>query len=777
MESIQFIQDFAVVMVVAGAVGWVCQRFGLSSVVGYLLAGIVIGPHTPPFALVSDVDRIETLSNMGLVFLMFGIGMGLSIRRLRNMGAPILVATGLTALLVFLGCRFAGMAAGWSETQTLFFAAMLMVSSSAIISKVLQELDQIHQRPGQLALGMTVLEDIVAVVMLAVLSSLVALETGESSANGSIGEQLGMLGIFVLCLLVVGLLTVPRFLRGLDRSASGEIQAVLMVGLLLSLSVLAVKAGYSLALGAFLLGAIVAETPQKAQMDRFFEGLRHVFSAMFFVAIGMLIVVKELADVWPWIVGGTIFTLLLRSFAATFAMVATGNRLTDAVRTALFVIPLGEFSFIIAQLGVDAGAVPPWFYGLAVGMSLGTAFLAPILGRMSGPIATWIERHEPPMLRAVIAFHHRSLEHLHIFRSGSMLWKVARKRIIQVVVELLLITGLIFFSDNGYDWIERHLSSDFLFRNGLAILYWSVLGLVLLAPLLAVWRNIGALAMIFSEALTANKAPGSVLRLAIEYGLRGLAGVLLMLWLAACLPFERLALWVAGSILLLLAVAMIVFWRRWIRIHSGLEVELQQALGSGHGADGRGEMALASDGWFPKNEDWDVNIAEIVVPDHSAVLGRSLRELNFRQRFGCSIVAIDRQGYPLGNPGPDAVLYPGDKLLMLGSSKEVDAAEALVVAPASEEVAVADFAELQMETLDLPLESPLFDRPLLDLGIGQLTGVQLAGIRREGVARMAPGGEERLKRGDQLLVLGTPPQILRFQELLVTGTIGKKKEE
>ncbi|RYD60592.1 MAG: cation:proton antiporter, partial [Verrucomicrobiaceae bacterium] len=180
MGGVDFLQDLAIIMVVAGLAGWACQRIGLSSVVGFLFAGIIMGPYTPPFAFVSDLDRIQTLSQLGLVFLMFSVGMGLSIRRLRRMGIALVLATAIGALIVFASTRPTGYLLGWTSTQTLFLAGMLMVSSSAIIDKVLHEIGATHEPASRLALGITVLEDTVAVVMLTVLTSVSQVTTDGS---------------------------------------------------------------------------------------------------------------------------------------------------------------------------------------------------------------------------------------------------------------------------------------------------------------------------------------------------------------------------------------------------------------------------------------------------------------------------------------------------------------------------------------------------------------------------------------------------------------------
>jgi monovalent cation:H+ antiporter-2, CPA2 family len=351
MSGLEFIRDLAVVMVIAGAVGWVCQRLGLSLVVGYLTAGAIIGPFTPPVQLVADLGRIQMLSQLGLVFLIFSIGLDLSFQRLRRLGISVAFATVLGALFVFYACRMLGFAFGWSTPQTLFIAGMLMVSSSAIISKVLQELNATHQRSGQLALGITIMEDIVAVIMLTLLSTMVQFG-GEKSAP--LHETLGTLSAFVAALLLISLLLVPRLLLGLSQTGTGEIRTLLVIGLVLSLAWVAAKMGFSLALGAFLLGVIVASTPHKQEIERSFEGIRDMFGAVFFVAMGMLVDFSLLAQAWPMVLGITLFALLFRPPAIALGLTLTGHPTRDSIRAGLALAPLGEFSFIIAQIGVAA---------------------------------------------------------------------------------------------------------------------------------------------------------------------------------------------------------------------------------------------------------------------------------------------------------------------------------------------------------------------------------------------------------------------------------------
>src|SRR6201987_4585103 len=351
MTELDLVQDLAVVPFFAGIAGYLCQKLGLSSIVGFLLAGLLVGPHTPPFALVADEARIEALSQLGLVFLMFSIGLHLSLAKLRRMGVGLVLAVALGAALVFNVTRSICPLLGVGQTQSLFVAGMLMASSSAIIGKILPATGLMHQRAGNLAMSITVLEDLVAVVVLTFISSVAQLHKGPEV---NIAKILGVLLVFVTVVVVVGLLLLPRVLQRLNRAGT-DLLTITVAGLVLGIAVVAVKTGYSLALGAFLLGAIVAETPQRPTVERAMQGMRDVFVAVFFVSIGMLLHPAMLLKNWILILSVGVLAILVRTFAVSASLLVTGTSERDAFRAALMVTPIGEFAFIIAQLGVSSG--------------------------------------------------------------------------------------------------------------------------------------------------------------------------------------------------------------------------------------------------------------------------------------------------------------------------------------------------------------------------------------------------------------------------------------
>lgn len=758
MHGIHFIQDLAVILVTAGIVGWICQRLGLSVIVGFLVAGMIVGPYTPPFSLVSDAGTIETLAQLGLVFLMFSIGMRLSLRRLRRLGLSLFLATFGGAVFVYYLVRLLGAALGWGSTSTLFLAAMLMVSSSAIISKILQETGATHERAGQLAMGVSVLEDVVAVVMLTVLNSLVQFGSARGVGAPPLGETLGMLAAFVALASVGGLLLVPWLLRRMSISADEELQTLGIAALLFGLAFVAQRAGYSLALGAFLLGTIVAETAHRSQVERTFEGMRDVFSAVFFVAIGMQIDPRAL---WEerWLIGGVaLFTLVARPVACSAALTLIGTPLREALRTGLAVTPIGEFSFIIAQLGVAAAVVPARFYPLAVGVSLITTLAAPVLVRRSEAIADFAVAQQPHWVVVWLRYYHGRLERLQVRQRRNRLWQLSRKRLIQVALEILLVSGLLVFSTDMLRSVEDWLGRDWLFPYGPEVLFWLMLCLVLIAPLVAIWRNLSALSLLYAQVSTSGHGRAVRLAPAVELALKAVAGAALFVWLAMLLPTEGTARWLVLGSAVVALVAVLVLRRRLIYWHSYLEVELQAVMTSAEH-----KMTGTSAPWLRPHADWNLHIIDCVLPDLADAQGRRIAELDLRARFGCSVVGIERQGFMIPLPPPDAVLYPRDRVLLMGTIEQVEAGRQFLAAVSGAVELDSIFAEVQMQAMDVPEWSRASGRSLSELALAREFGVQIAGINRAGVRILNPSAEERLGAGDEVLALGSIDQLKEFR--------------
>ena len=755
MSGIDFIQDLGLVMLVAAAAAWLCQRIGLPVVIGYITAGIVIGPHTHLFALISDADRIQSLAQIGLVFLIFNIGQGIKLQRLKKVGLPLVLATVIIAVMVLVGCRLLGAALGWPGEYSLVLGGMLMISSTAVLGKSLLEAKATHSRFGQTALTVTALDDLVAVVMLTVLTSII--QVGQADSLAVFGTVVRLKAV-IITMAIGALLLVPPLLKRLGRGVSSEVRSLAIVGLLLAMALLSAKAGFSAALGAFLLGTIVSSTGRSEQVERALGGLCEVFAPVFFVAMGMLFDFSLLAEVWPLALGVFFIAVVWRMIAATTALLMVGHPMGDAARAALCLTPIGEFSLIIALTAVQGGLVPPSFYALAVGVCLLTSLTTPFLIRKSQAISDRIERKQPEFLAQWIGFYRDWIESLKQRQRASMVWKLTAPRFVQVTLSVLFISGLLIFAQPLYVLAEKWLGADWPMTNGLPLIFWFGFGLLLLAPLIALWRNVEALAMICAESATHGRAKRSVLQPLFEKLLKGSAFIAIVAWLAALVPYRIFPLW--GFIALAVAFVALaaVFWRQLIRLHSRFEIDLRSQLADSPFAVGKPRLT----GWPKRNGQWKMDLSECTIEENSQAVARPISELPLRPSFSCTIVSIERQGVPIPNPAADTVLYPNDKVLLLGRDEDLRRAERWLnteLEPDAVRSEEAKLSDLSLEHLAVPASSRHIGKPLSELALNSLLGVQIVGIERDQHPVLSPGRAETLQSGDQLLVLGTPEQV------------------
>ncbi|MEM1058391.1 MAG: cation:proton antiporter [Verrucomicrobiota bacterium] len=765
-ESISFIQDLAVIAAVAGIAGWLCRKVGLSVVVGYLLAGVLIGPSTDPISFVTDQDRVRLLSELGLVFLMFTIGLGSGLKRMRSLGVQAILATALGAAGVLLAARALGLGVGdllFAETglvdrgpSALFFAAMFVASSSAIIGKVLGEVNALHKPYGQRAMGVTVLEDFVAVVMLTVLSSY----TVVGAERHSVGLQLLLFVTFVVFIIIIGMLVVPRLLRQLDRSAEGEIGTLMIVGLVLLLALLAVRAGYSLALGAFILGMLIGDTPQKPQVDRIFLGLRDLFSAVFFVAIGMLIDVRLLVDVWPLILVLTAFTLVARTVCCTLAQTVAGQSPREALQTGLCVTPLGEFTFIIVVLGNDSGYLPESFLPIAVGISILTAFASPFLIRYAEPISDAVVGRVPSKLLRAVDFYHEMCERLVLRHAGNALWRLTKGRILQVAMTAFVVSGLFVFSEDIFEYLKGRFQMTGEPGKQFTLLFWSVLGLVAAGPIIAIWRNLSALCLIYGQVLAGGFKGEAVLSKILERVFQVFSAVAMALWLGLVLPLEEFSPAVLVILLALIIASIALLWRRLISLQSQVEFSVQEQLKEAE------EESLARHLDWTEHAKWDLELGDLEISESCAAAGQSLRELDLRARCGVNVVGIDRGGIYIPGPGANRQLYPNDQVLLVGNHEQIEQARDILLAPA-EDTGTSRIETTELDRLRVPKRSPCLGQTLAQLGIGQRFGVMIIGIKRGEERILNPGPEESLQAGDILLLAGTELQVAELVEWLI----------
>ncbi|NBR86227.1 MAG: cation/H(+) antiporter [Proteobacteria bacterium] len=670
MHGATFLQDLAIVMMAAALVTVLFHKLRLPVVLGYILAGVLIGPHVLAYPLISDETTIKTLAELGIVFLMFSLGLEFSFRRLRKVGTTALITAPLEILLMILVGYEVGQWFGWTRMDSLFLGAMISISSTTIIVKALQESRLTKEPFAQIIFGILIVEDLLAIVLLALLSGLAM--TGGLQA-GQVADTLGRLGIFLVVAVVLGLLLVPRLLGWVTKFRSNEVLLVTVLGLCFGVSLLALRLGYSVALGAFIIGAVVAEAREIGRIEILVSSLRDLFCAVFFVAIGLLIEPKLLAEHWAPIVVITLAVVIGKSVACAFGAFVAGNDNWTSMRVGNGLGQIGEFSFIIAALGLQLKVTSDFLYPIAVAVSVITAFLTPVRLNQSDNLVAWWSRHAPRALTNYLDLYTEWLGRFRANRKPGLVGRMVRKWFWQMGLNVVLTAGVFivaaFLGQRKPAWLPKLPGGDI----GLNAFLWLGATVLALPLLIANFRKLQALGLLVAEVSVRAEAAGertASIRTVIAQGipLAGAVGLgLLVLVLSSPLlpPLEVLLV-----LLLVVALVMWAWWRAFVRWYSKAQVALIETFESPPPA--RPESTTQ---YFRLLSHAQLRV--VLVDLGSPVVGKLIRELELRTRTGASIVGIERNGESHVNPGPDEEVRAGDKLLLLGSGDQLTQAAAL----------------------------------------------------------------------------------------------------
>jgi len=673
MHSLSFLQDLAVVMVVAGVVTVLFHRLKQPVVLGYILAGFIIGPHSPPATLIHDEGTINTLAELGVILLMFSLGLEFSLGKLKRVGTTALLAALMEIFAMGWVGYEVGQAFGWGRIDSLFLGAMLSMSSTTIIIKVLNELGLTKLPSSQLIFGILIVEDILGIAMIALLSGIAM--TGTLSI-GAVGITLGKLGIFLAVVLVIGLLAVPRLLSYVAKFRSNEMLLVAVLGLCFGVSLLATKLGYSVALGAFVIGAVVAECREIHRIEALIEPVRDMFSAVFFVAIGLLIDPRMLLEHWGPIVAITAAVVLCKIIACSFGTFLGGHDTRTSLRVGMSVAQIGEFSFIIASLGVSLNVTSKFLYPVAVAVSAITTLLTPYLIRTSDRVADRYEHSAPSPLKRVLDLYSRWVGRLGERNSKSLPRKLVLAWSAQIILNLALIAALFIAAVYVDGHRPAFVASLGLRETWVGALLWLASMILSLPMFLAVLRKLQALGFLIAEMRVSEALAGQrtkEIRMVVAQAVPIAGGVGLALYALALsstlLPPTKL-------LLVLLGLVLVVAWllrRGFVKVYSMAQYALNETLSDKEDHP----HADAATGSLPVMLR-DANLSTLPIGPDSPSAGRMIRELALRTRTGASIIGIERAGTNVLNPGPDEELCSGDHVLLLGSPEQIEAAKQLL---------------------------------------------------------------------------------------------------
>ena len=386
------IQDLALTLVVAGIVTIIFKRLRQPLVLGYIMAGFLVSPHMPYTMSIVDSADIQTWAEIGVIFLLFSLGLDFSFKKIMKMGiSPAIAATTIIVSMVGLGI-VTGRLFGWTTMDSLFLGGMLAMSSTTIIYKAFDDMGLRQQAFAQMVMSVLILEDILAIVMMVLLSAI----AGDDEINGSqlLGSVVSIV-FFLVLWFVVGIFAVPIFLRRVRRYASGETLLIVSLGMCCLMAVLSTKVGFSAAFGAFVMGSILAETIEADKIARLVEPVKNLFGAVFFVSVGMLVDPQVLVSYALPIVVITLVIIVGQSVLGSIGYLLSGQPLAQAMRCGFSMAQIGEFAFIIASLGLSLGVISDFLYPVVVAVSVVTTFLTPYMIRLAEPAFKVLKQRMP----------------------------------------------------------------------------------------------------------------------------------------------------------------------------------------------------------------------------------------------------------------------------------------------------------------------------------------------------------------------------------------------
>lgn len=671
MHGITFLQDLAVVMIVAGIVMVIFRRLRQPVVLGYIIAGMIIGPHTPPYPLIHDEHTINTLSELGVILLMFSLGLEFSLRKLTSVGAPALLAALLEILLLFWVGYEIGRFFDWAVMDSIFLGAMLSMSSTTVIIKVLGDMGKMKERFAQLVFGILIIEDILGIAMIALLSGIAM--TGTLGL-GQVGLTLGKLGLFLAVTLVAGLILVPRLISYVARFKSNEMLVITVLGLCFGVSLLAVKLDYSVALGAFLIGAVIAETREIHRIEALIEPVRDMFSAVFFVAIGLLIDPRMLVTYWQPILLITAAVVFGKIITCSIGAFLGGNEPRTSLRVGMSLAQIGEFSFIIASLGVTLKVTSSFLYPIAVAVSAVTTLLTPYLVRAADGTMNRLHRYAPGGLVNLLKLYTTWIGQVGTGPGNmahTLMWRWAAHMALNAALIAAVFIGGAFIGSHPPGWFATvGLGGDWLKPA-----IWFVALLCSLPMFIATAKKLQAFGLLLAETRVSEQLAGrntTAIRSIVAAFVPAAGSIALGLFV---LVLSSTLLPSFNVLLVLVAIASGLAWLLWRHLHRVYSTA-QAAL-----VDTFNQPPLPKHAHVTTTEASllaDADLSTVTVAPGSVAVGRLIRELGLRSRTGASIVALERPGAKLVNPGPDEEILVGDKLLLLGTPAQIEQAIDLI---------------------------------------------------------------------------------------------------
>ena len=734
------IQDLALILVVAGIVTIIFKRLKQPLVLGYIMAGFLVSPHMPYTASVADQENIHLWADIGVMFLLFSLGLDFSFKKILKMGASPVISTitiifSMSMLGVCVGHVF-----GWSKMDCIFLGGMLAMSSTTIIYKAFDDLGLRQQQFAGLVMSVLILEDILAIVMMVMLS---AIASGNNPDGGQMLGSIVKIGFFLVLWLVVGIFAVPLFLRSVRKLINSEVLLIVSLGMCCAMAVFSSKVGFSSAFGAFIMGSILAETIEAERIEKLVEPVKNLFGAIFFVSVGMLVDPQILVAYAVPILVLVLTILIGQAVFGSASFMLGGESLKSAMRCGFSMAQIGEFSFIIASLGLSLGVISDFLYPVVVAVSVITTFLTPYMIRLATPAYSALEHRLPS--RIIQTLNHLSMSHPDTKEQSKWKRLLTQMSVYTIVYSILSSAVIALMFTFVLPFTRRLLPGWELHWYANAIT--GLLTVICISPFLramvmkknhseewkALWResNRNRLPLLFTILVRGTIAVSFIFYIC-NYLSRFSSAVMITLGVVAIvlMVFSRTV-----------KHRSILLERLFINNLRGRDIEAQV----------RGKKRPLYEG---RLLDRDIHIADFEVPSDSLWMGQTLKQLSLGHKYGVHVSSIMRGGRRLNIPDGDYVIFPGDRLQVIGSDQQLASlGQALQTELLGEDYDLEQ-REMKLRQLVITSKSPFIGKTLEESGIRSQYSCMVVGLEegKENLSNVSP--KRRFEEGDIIWVVG-----------------------
>lgn len=743
------ISDLAVILISAGLVTLLFKWLKQPVVLGYIVAGILAGPAVEEIPTVTDVESIRIWADIGVVFLLFALGLEFSFKKLMKVGGTAVIGAVTVVIGMMTAGYITGLSLGWGHMNSLFLGGMLSMSSTTIIFKAFDDMELRNQRFAGVVFGVLVVEDLFAVLLMVLLSTLAVSKHVEGM---ELLDSVVKLGVFLLFSFVVGIYLIPSFLKKARSFMNDETLLITSIGLCLGMVMIATKAGFSAALGAFIMGSILAETIEAENIEHLVKPVKNLFGAIFFVSVGMLIDPQLLWEYKLPILILTLVVMLGQICFATFGILLSGQSLKIALRSGFSLAQIGEFAFIIATLGLSLKVTDNFLYPIVVAVSVITTFFTPYMIRLAEPAYKVVSRIIPkPWMR----FLERYSSGSNTIRQKST-WNKLLKSLLRIVATYTSVTLVLIFI-----WIK--VIAPLIIRE-LPGMRGNIISLVLILAIIAPMLRAIMMKKNHSEEYQQLWNDS-------KYN-RGPLVSLIILRVLLCIGLVMLPvtqfLNIASGIMLAVAAAVItivIFSQKLKKQSILMERHFFSNLAAREKEQER--KAPISQRFANHLLERDLHLADFEVKPNSPSMGKTLKDLNFRQKCNVNIVTIIRGGKRINIPGGEERLYPLDKLIVVGADSDLEHFRKYLEERYRQSYLAhpeVEAEEVNMEQFTINEGSHLIGRTILESGIRDQAACLVIGIERGTTSIKNPPPTTLLAEGDIVWIVGEYDRVMHLSE-------------